>query len=66
MEFVPDKLMPRSSEIFTGRQDYLKKLRDFFGSSDTVSRRRITALYGIGGIGKSQIAIKFAEENDAM
>ena len=55
-------LMPPSSCLFTGREDDLGKLRQYFGQRDHPSPRRQFLLYGIGGGGKTQIALKFVEE----
>jgi DNA replication protein DnaC len=53
-----------SSMKFTGRRDYLTKLRTFFDAeSDRPYRRKSFLLYGMGGIGKTQICLKFTEEN---
>ena len=56
-----------SSRNFTGRRDYLTKLRDFFtAESDGPLRRKSFLLYGMGGIGKTQICLRFAEENSDL
>jgi DNA replication protein DnaC len=56
-----------SSANFTGRRDYLTKLRDFFSAeSDGPLRRKSFLLYGMGGIGKTQICMKFTEENSDL
>ena len=54
--------MPPSSRLFTGREDDLGKLRQYFDQRDGPSPRRQLLLYGIGGGGKTQIALKFVEE----
>src|ERR1700728_3571417 len=52
-----------SSANFTGRRDYLTKLRDYFSvEPHRPLRRKSFLLYGMGGIGKTQICLKFAEE----
>jgi hypothetical protein len=63
------KYKPRapSSTNFTGRGDYLTKLRDFFSAeSDEPLRRKSFLLYGMGGIGKTQICLRFTEENEDL
>jgi len=56
-----------SSANFTGRRDYLTKLRDFFSAkSDGPLQRKSFLLYGMGGIGKTQICLRFAEENSDL
>jgi hypothetical protein len=55
---------PHSSQRFTGRRDYLEKLSRHFNSRvGQLSRRRYFLLYGMGGSGKTQICMKFTEEN---
>ena len=55
-------VMKHSSALFTGRDEYLQKLRDYFNPSNG-NERKSFLLYGLGGIGKSQICLKFIEEN---
>jgi DNA replication protein DnaC len=56
-----------SSANFTGRRDDLTKLRDFFSAeSDGPLRRKSFLLYGMGGIGKTQICLRFTEENSDL
>jgi hypothetical protein len=54
--------MPSSSNNFVGRGDYLTKLETVFeeGRSQSGSRP-VGVLSGIGGMGKTQISVKFAE-----
>ncbi|KAJ7713109.1 hypothetical protein B0H16DRAFT_549601 [Mycena metata] len=52
---------PPPSRIFQGRQAILDKMHQFF---DTESgNQHIYVLYGLGGAGKTQIALKFIEES---
>jgi hypothetical protein len=56
-----------SSTNFTGRRGYLTKLRDFFSAeSDGPLRRKSFLLYGMGGIGKTQICLRLTEENSDL
>src|SRR5580692_424617 len=58
------KPMTSSSTKFTGRRDYLTQLRAFFNAeSDGYHSRKSFLLYGMGGIGKTQICLKFTEKN---
>jgi hypothetical protein len=51
---------PLPSSNFTGRQDILAKMHAYF-SSDR-GKRHIFVLHGPGGVGKSEISLKFIEE----
>ncbi|KIL54948.1 hypothetical protein M378DRAFT_1047097, partial [Amanita muscaria Koide BX008] len=50
-----------SSVFFTGRDTYLQALKDHF-SPKSVSETKRFLLYGMGGIGKTQICLKFIEQ----
>ena len=53
---------PSSSDNFVGRADYLAKLEAVFveGRSQPGSRP-VSVLSGFGGVGKTQISVRFAE-----
>ena len=55
---------PDSSIRFTGRTDVLAKLKEHFTAAcnDKLRRRKFFLLYGMGGIGKTQICLRFIEE----
>ena len=55
---------PNSSSLFIGRKDVLEKLRKiFFICADSkLMLRRSCLLWGTGGIGKTQICLRFMEE----
>ena len=57
-------LTPNPSNRFTGRTEVVAKLkRHFFGkTNDAVKKRKFFLLYGMGGIGKTQICLKFLED----
>ncbi|KIJ93512.1 hypothetical protein K443DRAFT_12821, partial [Laccaria amethystina LaAM-08-1] len=59
-----NSLMPNPSTRFTGRTEAIAKLkRHFFTTTnDAVEKRKFFLLYGMGGIGKTQICLKFVEE----
>jgi Cdc6-like AAA superfamily ATPase len=50
---------PPPSQIFQGRQDILEKMDACF-SNDT-GERHVYVLHGLGGSGKTQIALKFLD-----
>jgi hypothetical protein len=54
---------PPPSRIFHGRQDILDKMHHFFTSN--AGAQNIYVLYGLGGIGKTQIALKFIQESSS-
>ena len=62
MKIVVQK--PNSSSLFVGRKDVLDKLRMIFSPpADTKLISRCSCLlWGTGGIGKTQICLKFTEE----
>ena len=65
------KGMPTPSPRFTGQKMYLEKLKAFFSPRDGQSQvqsypRRLFLLYGMGGAGKTQICLKFIEENPGL
>ena len=49
--------------MFTGRSAYLQRLKDHFVSN---AMRKSFLLHGLGGIGKTQICLKFAEEYESL
>ena len=56
-------LMPNLSKWFTGRRDVIAKLkRHFFNANGSAQKRKFFLLYGMGGIGKTQICLKFVKE----
>jgi hypothetical protein len=61
---TPLHSIPLPSPLFTGRKIYLDKLRQYFNfeHGQRVQRKQFL-LYGLGGIGKTQICMKFAEES---
>ncbi|KAJ7711350.1 hypothetical protein B0H16DRAFT_1900648 [Mycena metata] len=51
---------PPPSRIFQGRQAILDKMHQFFNTDS--GNQHIYVLYGLGGAGKTQIALKFIEQ----
>ena len=56
--------MPNPSTRFTGRTEVIAKLKSHFfpNPNAAVYKRKFFLLYGMGGIGKTQICLKFLEE----
>ena len=54
---------PNPSPLFQGRRGELERLKNYFKprANGELSRRSLL-LYGMGGIGKTQICLKFTEE----
>jgi chloramphenicol 3-O-phosphotransferase len=50
-----------SSRIFQGRQAILDKMSLFFNAG--LKKQHIYVLHGLGGAGKTQIALKFIEDS---
>ena len=61
---IPIPQKPNSSPLFVGRKDILDKLWKFFFCCDgSQSKLRCSCLlWGTGGIGKTQICLRFVEE----
>lgn len=56
-------LKPNSSTRFTGRTEVIAKLKDhFIGANNQPRTRKYFLLHGMGGIGKTQICLRFIEE----
>jgi hypothetical protein len=51
---------PPPSRIFHGRRVILDAMHHFF--SENIQEQHIYVLYGLGGSGKTQIALKFIKE----
>ena len=62
VDLLPLPPIKHSSTFFTGQDKYLKKLKDHF-PSNIGGQRNFVLLHGLGGIGKTQICLKFIEEN---
>ncbi|KAF9000007.1 hypothetical protein BDQ17DRAFT_1245984, partial [Cyathus striatus] len=61
---VPIKT-PSATELFTGQEQYLEVLNKHFKSDNSINaRRKYFLLYGMGGIGKTQICLKFKDESE--
>ena len=56
-------LTPNPSNRFTGRTEVIAELKRYFSdANDSAQKRKFFLLYGMGGIGKTQICMKFVEE----
>ena len=59
--------MRRPNPLFTGREDELGRLKQALCPSDSMSeqtaRPKIYVIQGMGGAGKSEVAVKFAHGN---
>ena len=61
---IPVLQKPKSSSLFVGRKDVLDRLRKIFihSADSELTSRHSCLLWGTGGIGKTQICLKFIEE----
>lgn len=58
---IPCNTLPiAETRLFYGRQDILCQIEDHLRPADTGTRLSSMALYGLGGIGKTQIALAYA------
>ncbi|KAJ7765952.1 P-loop containing nucleoside triphosphate hydrolase protein, partial [Mycena maculata] len=55
---------PPPSRIFHGRQIILEKMQAYFGQD--LGKQNIFLLHGLGGAGKTQIALKFIQESSCF
>ena len=55
--------LKHSSTFFVGRDKYLQRLKDYFSIHVDEGQRKSFLLYGLGGIGKTQICLRFLEQN---
>ena len=58
---------PLPTEIFTGREKDLNQMEESFELPKTsmeLKKQRRFILYGVGGIGKTQLALKFIDQNE--
>lgn len=58
--FAGSYLPLRPNPLFTGRTDLLQKLAQAFTTRRTICVGQIAAATGLGGIGKTQLAVEFA------
>ncbi|KAJ7434411.1 hypothetical protein FB451DRAFT_1379819 [Mycena latifolia] len=58
------KVCPPPSVRFTGREDILQQMTEYFNTS--IGQRHIFLLHGLGGSGKSQIAFKFVQRSTSI
>jgi hypothetical protein len=62
--FVPPKLPFRRNHMFCGRDDLIETVHSYFiGSGELASghkAQKVVVLYGLGGIGKTSIALEYA------
>lgn len=60
---IPMKLPFSANENFTGREEELHKMHNTLQtttSGSVTARKRLVVLHGLGGIGKTQLALKYA------
>ena len=62
IDLPPLSPLKHSSTFFTGQDKYLQKIKDHF-TSQVQGQRKVFLMHGLGGIGKTQICLKFIEEN---
>lgn len=49
--------------MFVGREELLEQMRDNLLSIDPGDRKEIVYLLGMGGVGKTQLALEYAQQN---
>ncbi len=58
--------LKHSSTFFVGRDKYLQRLKDYFSTHVDEGQRKSFLLYGLGGIDKTQICLRFIEQNSNL
>jgi tetratricopeptide (TPR) repeat protein len=58
-QFPPNDIPHRHNQFFTDRNDILNTLHNYFASNRPLQQTRIQALNGLGGVGKTQIAVEY-------
>ncbi|KAF8594629.1 TPR-like protein, partial [Ceratobasidium sp. AG-I] len=56
---------PPPSRVFTGRQNILDQMDSYFSQAVSLERR-LFVLHGLGGAGKTQLALKFVQSHKAL
>jgi Cdc6-like AAA superfamily ATPase len=51
--------------MFTGREDILEKMESYFSKPASLERR-LFVLHGLGGAGKTQLALKFVQKQEDL
>jgi tetratricopeptide (TPR) repeat protein len=54
--------LPRNT-LFTGREEILEALHEQLGANQTVALTQSSALHGLGGVGKTQIALEYVYQH---
>ncbi|KAH8834492.1 hypothetical protein DL96DRAFT_495498 [Flagelloscypha sp. PMI_526] len=54
---------PPPTQYFTGQQNQLKQLDDYFSSG--INECHVAVLYGMGGSGKTQLGLEFVRRNES-
>lgn len=55
--------IPTGIKFFTGREDVLERIREALATSGTAALKQRQAISGLGGIGKTQTAIEYAQRH---
>src|SRR5437879_3101147 len=50
---------PCRNEYFTGRKELLDQIENAFNGSTGLDASKVVVCYGLGGVGKTQIAVEF-------
>ena len=57
---IASEYLQLQSSLFTGREEYITTLQAYFNKPNEKGLRRDFLLYGMGGVGRTQIALAFA------
>ena len=62
-ERLPCHYVPLSNEQFFGREDILQRMKEVLDPVEGDSRRKYLVLHGLGGVGKTKIALQYANRS---
>lgn len=58
-------LIAKETGIFVGRKEILEQMRGYVQPIHKPSRKRMIYLLGMGGVGKTQLGLEFAKQDDS-
>ncbi|CAE6459942.1 unnamed protein product [Rhizoctonia solani] len=60
------KLCPMPTSYFTGCEDRIQKIKECIVTRENTQERRVCVIHGLGGVGKTQLALKVIEQTQEI